>query len=72
MKAVYHNRLGLRQEMFPDRFVGREVKQAKPTLRADIGEQSAQRSRGVDLNSRQSITRILKSMVTSRIRKRHF
>ncbi|CAD6584201.1 MAG: YmL10 [Tremellales sp. Tagirdzhanova-0007] len=36
VKAVYHNRLGLRQEMFPDRFVGREVKQAKPTLRADI------------------------------------
>lgn len=38
VKAVYHNRLGLRQEVFPRRFEGREVQQAKPTRKADIGD----------------------------------
>jgi large subunit ribosomal protein L15 len=37
VKAVYHNNLGLWQEVHPDKFVGREIKMAKPTRRADIG-----------------------------------
>ena len=36
--SVYHNRLSLRQEVFPEKFVGREIKSAGPTRRPDIGE----------------------------------
>lgn len=38
VKAVYRNALGLRQEIFPRRFEGKEVKYARPTRRSDIGE----------------------------------
>ncbi|KAL7418381.1 YmL10 [Cryptotrichosporon argae] len=34
--AVYHNNLSLRQEVWPEKFVGREVRQAKPIRRTDI------------------------------------
>ena len=36
--SVYHNRLSLRQEVFPEKFAGREVTPAGPTRRPDIGE----------------------------------
>lgn len=36
--SVYHNRLSLRQEVYPEKFKGREVKPAGPTRRPDIGE----------------------------------
>lgn len=36
--AVYHNSLGLRQEVHPEKFVGREVRNAAPIRRTDIGE----------------------------------
>ncbi|RSH91723.1 YmL10 [Saitozyma podzolica] len=34
--AVYHNRLGLRQEVWPEKFVGREVEAARPIRKSDI------------------------------------
>ncbi|KAK6909492.1 ribosomal protein L15 [Kwoniella mangroviensis CBS 8507] len=34
--AVYHNNLSLRKEVFPDKFIGRDVKDAKPTRKNDI------------------------------------
>jgi hypothetical protein len=36
--AVYHNRLGLRQEVWPEKFVGREVEAARPIRKSDIRE----------------------------------
>lgn len=36
--AVYHNQLGLRQEIWPEKFAGREVRNAAPIRRTDIGE----------------------------------
>ncbi|WRT70330.1 ribosomal protein L15 [Kwoniella shivajii] len=36
LSAVYHNNLGLRKEIFPDKFVGRVIKDAKPTRKTDI------------------------------------
>lgn len=36
--AVYHNNLGLRQEVWPEKFIGREIRNAAPIRRADIGE----------------------------------
>jgi len=38
--AVYHNKLGLRQEVWPEKFQGREVELAKPTRKADISKLS--------------------------------
>jgi large subunit ribosomal protein L15 len=36
--AVYHNALALRQAAFPEKFLGREVKEAKPIRKTDIRE----------------------------------
>ncbi|KAK8853121.1 ribosomal protein L15 [Kwoniella newhampshirensis] len=36
VSAVYHNNLGLRKECFPEKFVGRDIKAAKPTRKTDI------------------------------------
>ncbi|WVR07777.1 ribosomal protein L15 [Kwoniella sp. DSM 27419] len=36
VSAVYHNNLGLRKEVFPDKYFGREIKDAKPTRKTDI------------------------------------
>ncbi|WWD19536.1 ribosomal protein L15 [Kwoniella shandongensis] len=36
VSAVYHNNLGLRKEIFPEKFVGRDIKAAKPTRKTDI------------------------------------
>jgi hypothetical protein len=36
--AVYHNNLSLRQEVFPEKFIGEEVKMADPIRRTDLGE----------------------------------
>ncbi|EIW72268.1 ribosomal protein L15 [Tremella mesenterica] len=36
VKAVYHNRLALRQEVWPEKFEGRRVKNALPVRKADI------------------------------------
>jgi large subunit ribosomal protein L15 len=38
VKAVYHNRLGLRQEVYPEKFEGREIEAAKPIRKTDIRE----------------------------------
>jgi len=35
---VYHNPLALRQAAHPEKFVGREVKEAKPVRKTDIRE----------------------------------
>lgn len=34
--AVYHNNLSLRQEVWPEKFEGKEVKPAAPVRRTDI------------------------------------
>ncbi|OCF38144.1 ribosomal protein L15 [Kwoniella heveanensis BCC8398] len=36
VSAVYHNNLGLRKEVFPDKFLLRDIKDAKPTRKTDI------------------------------------
>ncbi|KAK4686273.1 large subunit ribosomal protein L15, partial [Tremellales sp. Uapishka_1] len=36
LTAVYHNALSLRQEVWPEKFVGREVKEAKPIRKNEI------------------------------------
>jgi large subunit ribosomal protein L15 len=36
--AVYHNNLSLRQDVFPEKFMGKEVKMADPIRRNDLGE----------------------------------
>lgn len=36
--AVYHNPLALRQAVHPEKFIGREVKEAKPVRKTDICE----------------------------------
>jgi len=36
--AVYHNTLALRQAAHPEKFAGREVKEAKPIRKTDIRE----------------------------------
>lgn len=38
--AVYHNPLALRQAAHPEKFIGREVKEAKPVRKTDIREYS--------------------------------
>lgn len=39
--AVYHTPLGLRQEIWPEKFAGREIRNAAPIRRTDIGESLA-------------------------------
>ncbi|WWC91603.1 ribosomal protein L15 [Kwoniella dendrophila CBS 6074] len=34
--AIYHNNLSLRKEIFPDKFIGKQIKDAKPTRKTDI------------------------------------
>lgn len=36
MKAVYHNNLSLRKEWYPEKFMEKEIKSAKPTRKNDI------------------------------------
>lgn len=36
MKAVYHNNLSLRKEWYPEKFMDKEIKSAKPTRKNDI------------------------------------
>lgn len=38
MTAVYHNQLALRQAAHPEKFFGREVKEALPVRKTDICE----------------------------------
>lgn len=38
VQAVYHNALALRQAAHPEKFLGREVKEAKPIRKTDICE----------------------------------
>jgi hypothetical protein len=38
--AVYQNKLALRQAAHPEKFIGREVKEALPTMKRDIRESS--------------------------------
>lgn len=36
VSAVYHNRLGLRSEVWPEKFEGKPIQLAKPTRKTDI------------------------------------
>lgn len=36
VKAVYHNNLSLRKEWYPEKFMDKEIKDAKPTRKNDI------------------------------------
>lgn len=36
VKAVYHNNLSLRKEWYPEKFMEKEIKSAKPTRKNDI------------------------------------
>ncbi|WWC64686.1 mitochondrial 54S ribosomal protein uL15m [Kwoniella dejecticola CBS 10117] len=36
LSAVYHNNLSLRKEIFPQKYAGRDIKDAKPTRKNDI------------------------------------
>lgn len=38
VEAVYRNRLGLRREIWPEKFEGKDLKWAEPTRKTDIGE----------------------------------
>jgi hypothetical protein len=67
--AVYHNALALRQAAHPEKFVGREVKEALPTLKRDIREPAYSTSMAFIGNTNrrvpsQNITRMPKTLVT--------
>jgi len=47
--AVYHNNLSLRQEIYPEKFIGKEVKMADPIRRTDLGKCRAGRCLGDSL-----------------------
>lgn len=54
--AVYHTPLGLRQEIWPEKFAGREIRNAAPIRRTDIGESPASAAVRNQLTGLQSTT----------------